>query len=118
MANAHETTLAEIEAYHAAKRRAAIIECRAHCRETARQFAADPRGLLIWLAEGHRRPRQFTSLDTAISWLADALRKERALLLANDWKAQGDLIPALHQRLLVARYLRRLSNRTSFARAA
>jgi hypothetical protein len=118
MANAHEKTLAEIEAYRAAKRRLAIIEYRAHCREAARQFAANPRGLLIWLAEGHRRPRQFTSLDTAISWLTVVLRKERALLLANDRKAHGEFIPALHQRLLVARYLRRLSNRPRLARAA
>ena len=116
--NALDKHLREIDAYHARARRLAVIKHRAHCREVARQFAADPRGLLIWLGEGHRRPRQFTSLDIAISWLADVLRKERDLLLANDRKAHGEFIPALHQRLLVARYLRRLSNRTSFARAA
>lgn len=83
-------------------------------------YAVSDVGLLDWLGDCSRRPIPFTfdSLDEAISKLTGCVRVEREYCRTHNWKRRPEIAAGQWDRLLVARYLRRMAAKQSVHEAA
>lgn len=100
-----DRALTKIDARHAEAVRLAEIESAARIAEFIRQFSQDRTGLLTWLGLARRStPRPYADIETAEAQIKAALGMEKNFAAMGDWKSRPELIPALHERLEVARH--------------